>query len=346
MQNKITKENKVMKKIFISIIAGLVILLGLMPAGVAFAADTTTGSFTVGSVSPNMTTMEIYSDTGLTLIASTLTPQVEYYKKISVSDANTLNDITELKMKMYYDADGTDPLESTVVAGNTQTAAIITWTKAGSVWAIDAGAGTSWSIVTADCVVPTLTASSGDWVVAFKIGKVATESLAPANWDFWGQVKNTAGVVTGTYKRNKMVQWYGEIAVNTPNVNWGVVTPGTGFADNVNEQTGISATWVSNGNYSGKIKSSATWAGSLNTATLDATGNTMNPKEFSLKAWHDNTYASAVLVDSVGVVINATGVQTIEAGDIHTANTLWLKLASVFPIDVYSGTITYIIANR
>ena len=335
-----------MKKIFISIVAGLVLLLGLMPARVAFAEDTTTGSFTVGSVSPIMTTMEIYADASLTLIASTLTPQVEYYKKMSVSDANTLNDITELKLKMYYDAAGTDPLESTVVAGNTQTAAIITWTKTGSVWAIDAGAGTSWSIVTADCIVPNLTASSGDWVVAFKIGKVATESLAPANWDFWGQVKNTAGAVAGIYKRNKMLQWYGQIAVNTPNVNWGVVTPGTGFADNLNEQTGISTTWVSNGNYEGQIKSSATWTGSLNTATLDTTGNTTNPKEFSIKAWQDNTYASAVVVDSVGVVINATGVQSTETGDVHTANTLWLKLASVFPIDVYSGTIAYIITNR
>ena len=334
-----------MKTKILSIVVGFALLLALVPAA-AYASDSTTGSFTVGSVAPNMTAMEIYSDAGLTLIASTLTPQVEYYKKISVSDANTLNDIAEVKVKMFYDATGSDPLESTVTAGNTQTAAIFTWTNAGSLWTIDAGAGTSWALVTADCVVPTLTASSGYWVVAFKIGKVSTESLAPANWDFWGQAKNTAGVVSGIYKRDKMVQWYGQISVNTANVNWGEVTPGTGFADNVNEQSGISATWVSNGNYEGQIKSSATWAGSLNTATLDAAGNTSNPKEFALNAWHDNTYASAILVNTTGVVINATGVQTSETGVIHTGNTIWLKLASVFPIDIYSGTINYVISNR
>jgi len=53
-----------------------------------------------------------------------------------------------------------------------------------------------------------------------------------------------------------------------------------------------------------------------------------------------------VLVDSVGVIIDNTGTETGEGGAEVTTNNLWLKLASTFNPDTYSGVITYMIANR
>ncbi len=37
---------------------------------------------------------------------------------------------------------------------------------------------------------------------------------------------------------------------------------------------------------------------------------------------------------------------TTEIGMQRTAVTLWLKIASVFPIDTYSGTVYFMVANR
>ncbi len=331
-----------------SLILALVVLAGLLPQVEAFAAETgpLPGSFTVGSVAPSVTGLEIYSDSGCTLIASSLTPQVMYYAKVTVADANTLNDVTQIKLKILYDVNGTNPDETTITAGDAQTAAIITWTKESGLYAIGAGVGTTWAVVTGSSVLPAMSASSGDWVIAFKVGKVATESLGSAKWDFHARATNTVGYTAGAYKRNKTIPWYGQVSMNTANVNFGSVPPGTGFGAGINKVTGISSTWVSNGDWMEKVKSSATWIGTTNTASLDATGNTANPQEFSLKAWTSDDYASALLLDTTGITVEAEGVQTSESGIPHLTGTLWLKLASVFAIDQYSGTISAVISNR
>ena len=59
-----------------------------------------------------------------------------------------------------------------------------------------------------------------------------------------------------------------------------------------------------------------------------------------------DTFGSAVQVDTSGVSIDATGTITSENGNTISTNTLWLKTADTFGIDTYSGSITYIIADR
>ena len=337
-----------MRKITSIILTLVVALLGMLPQ-VAYAAEegTSAGSFTITNQAPSVSVVEIYTDSGLTGTTSSLTPQVMYFCKVTVSDANTLDDISQIKLKIFYDSTPSDPLESTITVGANNGAAIITWTKAGSVWAIDAGAATSWTVETGSCVTPTMTASSGDWVIALKVGKVATESPGADNWDFHARATDAGALTSGLYNRDKNVLWYGQITVNTGSVSFGSVTPGTGFADNVNEYNTISTNWTSNGNFDEKVKSTATWTGGTYTATLDDTGGVATANKFALKAWSSDTFGSAVLVDATGVVIYTTPhAQTTESGDTNTANTLWLKLASIFQIDTYSGTITYIIANN
>ena len=330
----------------ISILVVAALALGLVPASLAMAAETGTssGSFSVGGTAPHIDAFETYSDAACTLVANSLTPQVIYYAKISVSDANTLDDIQEIKVKSYYDATQADADESTIVAGAAQTAAIFTWTKAGG-WTIAAGAPTTWTVETASSVNPTMTATTGDWIMAFKVGKVATEPVGVANWDFHAKVTDGTFLAHGIYLRGKLVLWYGQITVNTANIDFGTVNVATGFADNVNEVSSISVLCHSNGDFYGQVKSSATWRGSANNATLDSTGACANANEFSLKVYYNDTFASATQVDTTGVNV-APQSQTTEAGLLHDTLTLWLKLGAVFPIDAYSGSITFMIANR
>jgi len=337
-----------MKRMFISIVVGLALLLGLMPAAVTFAADTgsSAGSFSVGGVAPQVSTLQVYSDAGCTLVAAALTPQVVYYIKATISDANTLDDEKEVKIKLFYDVGAAHPNESTIAAGSEQTAAIFTWTKAGNVWAVDAGAGTSWAVVSASCVTPTMTTSSGDWIFAIKVGKTATESLAPNVWDLHIRATDSSNLTAGYYLWGKTVLWYGEVQVNTANINFGSVALGSGFAADVNKVTGVSLKYIANGDYATMRKSSATWTGTSNIATLDPNGNCVNAKEFAIKTFTSDIYGSAATLDSVGVVVRNTGTQTLETGYVNNGATFWLKIATVFSVDVYSGTITFVIVNR
>jgi hypothetical protein len=336
------------KRLFISIVMALALLVGLVPAAAAFAAESggAAGSFSIGGVAPNVSDCQVYSDAGLTMVATALTPQVIYYVKVTVSDANTLNDVKEVKVKLFYDVGAAHPNESTITAGNEQTAGIFTWTKAGNVWAVDAGSGATWAAISGSSVTPTLTASSGDWVFAIKVGKTATESIAPNVWDLHARATDNSDLTTGFYLWGKSVLWYGEIIVNTPNINFGSVVLGSGFAADVNKVTNINSTYISNGDYATQRKSSATWTGSSNTATLDPNGNCVNAGQFALKTWYADSYGSALLMDTVGVTIRTTGTQTLETGHVTAGGTYWLKVASVFPVDVYSGTIYLMLVNR
>ena len=134
------------------------------------------------------------------------------------------------------------------------------------------------------------------------------------------------------------MNWYGEISVNTGSVDWGTVSLGSDF--DANSQTGISVTYVCNGNYNQQVKSDGSWSGGATSLTLNAAG-TPGVAEFSLKADDTATLPSAALV-STGYVTIDSGTQTGEAGNTETANTLWLKMgASGIPAVTYSGTIYY-----
>ena len=297
------------RRILVSIVVSLILLLGLAPMAYA-AEDDVTGSFTTANVVPDVIVMEIYSDAGLTIFANSLTPQVMYYIRVTAGDPNTIDDIDEIEVQVFYDATGSDPVAPGVA--NTQTAAIFLRDKdgGGSEWTVSAGAGTSWAITSGNCTKPSgMTASSGDWVFAITPGKVATESPGSDNWDMYAKASDDALNDT-IYTRDKEMLWYGETSTSAT-AAFGSVTPGTGFADDTNEVGSISVTYTSNGDYDQQVKVASSWVGSSLTATYDATGT-------------------------------ITG----ETGNTVSSNTLWLKVANTFGVDTYNGNITYIIAHR
>ncbi|MCX6000061.1 MAG: hypothetical protein NTU41_10880 [Chloroflexi bacterium] len=341
---------KQMKRATIYVVVALALLVGSLLPSVASAAETSTlpGSFTVGAVAPHFLGLDLYSDVNCTVVANSITPQVTYYIRWDILVPNTLMNLAGLKLKIFYDPGGAGRLESDVTAGNAQTAAIITWSMADPLMLyIDAGSPTSWSLVLEQCSGPADFTSSAGWgVIAFKAGKVATETVGADQWDIYAEVTSSSGLKTRMYRRGKDMLWYGEVKVNTSSVDWGTVTPGTGFADNVNEKGSVSVGYTANGDYGQRVKSTGTWTGSTTTANLDSSGTCASSRQFALKAWTADTFASATLLDTTGVLINNVGVQTAETGNTISTNTLWLKLADIFPVDVYSGTISYMISNR
>jgi hypothetical protein len=312
------------------------------------AADSgsSSGQFQVGNAAPTVTSVELWTTGGAPATTNDLTPLVEYNIKVDVSDGNTLDDLSTLTVRIFYDADGSYSAGDEAGAANTTTRAILTWTNGGGPWSIDPAASTTWLLVTANCVAPTLNSGSGVFQFHFKPGKVATETTAPAKWHIFAIADDGTATANATDQNNNM-NWLGEITVNTGSVNWGTLSPGTDFNGASNNQTGISVTYLSNGAYDEEIAASANWTGASTNATLDATGSCTNANEFSLKANDTYTLGSAILIKASPTydVIDDTGTQTGESGDTVATNTLWLKLSSIFMPETYSGTIYYKIVD-
>jgi hypothetical protein len=262
--------------------------------------------------------------------------------KVTVSDANSLDDLSTVTVTIFHDLDGTYDIGDELVAGDVQTSSILTCTVAATpTWAIDAtSGGGSWSIVGGSCTQPTLTNSTGDFWFHFIPGKVATETDVSDKWHIYAKADDLGGTPGDNYQDNITMSWYGEITVNTGSVAWGVVTPGSDFS--TNEQGSISMTYVANGPYDEQVAAETTWTG----ATLNV-GGTPGADEFSIEADDTNTLASAVLVTASPTysTINDTGSQTDESGSTVTTNTLWLKLGTPFADASYSGTIYFKIVN-
>lgn len=357
-------------KRFLSCLAVLLVLALLLPVHAVTAATSgeATGQITVGRqparfayTNNTSEALEIYTDAGLTTRADTLTPLVTYYVKATLTSPNTLADLDSVKVILhYYDANsgGTGDISSTAVA-DTQKVAILTCTNAGGsspTWSIDAGTGTTWSIVAGECSKPAASASTGNYVFAFKPGKVATEStggvISNPGFALFGWVKNKGNQTDSIWYQDnnsnvkKGIYWYGEITNLTSQVSWTSANPGTGFADDVNEVSGVHVTYISNGDYQSICTPTATWNGTSNDALYDNTGACGNANEFAIKGHPTGDFNAAALLVTTGSVTNNAGVQSVEAGNQITNGTMWLKVADVFPVDTYTGKITFAIASR
>jgi hypothetical protein len=276
---------------------------------------------------------------------TSITPQSELNIKIPVSDNNSFSDLFTLKATLYYDADGTFNVAEVPAAGNTQTCAILTWTKATNILTIDSGGSITWSVINSSSVFPSLSNRSGTFEFHFTAGKVATQTIAPAKWHIYVVATDSYPYTGNGTLQNLSMTWYGEIIVNTPNVDWGNVTAGMDFNDSApSRQSNISMTYICNGAYNAQVKSATTWTGSeASNAILKPEGNP-GPNQFSLRADYDNTWNGSVLVPAVYATFRS-GTQTGEGGYTELANSLWLKLGTPFVTGQYNGSIYYKIAS-
>lgn len=296
-------------------------------------------------VPPPKVGTQIGAEYPITISPSAMSPQQEWTTiTVPVKDTNTLADVNEVKVKLFYDSAGTDPGEAGFSA-NVQTCAVLTWTRGGvPEWTIAPGS-TTWAINTAGSSKPADSATQGNWVFSFKVGKVATHSPGTDDWDIYAKATDAASGSGEDYLRDTEMNWYGEITVNTSGVDWGNVALGSGFTDDATNRVNVSVTYICNGNYNKQIKASSPWGGA-STVTLVAS-ETPGAGEFSLKADDDLTLAAAVLV-STGYTTFATGTQTDESGVTEASNGIWLKTgpSGITGGVAYDGTIYYAITQQ
>ncbi len=290
----------------------------------------TEGDTALGRPWPDIQFVGIYTDPNCTQPATSLTPQVTYYVKVDIEmkRGNQLSHLREVRVTIFYDPAGINPPPP--LTGNAQTCGILLCNiDRPPLWTIDAGSPTSWQILPAECKQPDLSRKWGTWIFAFKPGKVARESLPPANWDICARAITKLGMWDELCIRDKMMDWYGEIGFSTALLDWGEVQPGLKFEDTPPNPQSLTAIYIANGAYSVDIRSND-WIGQTAMAYLDET--TGNPGD--------------------GITIRKEytqldqGAQTTEAG-VTRNNAFRLSLSqSDFPPETYSGTIHYRITRR
>ena len=297
----------------------------------------------IDNSNPTVDAVGIY-ETNHSTAVTTMTPQTEHAVKVTVTDNDTLNDLSTIKVTIFYDSDGDNDPADVPASGDTQNAAILTCTVGATPsWQIDPSASTTWQLVTANCVQPTLTNSTGDFWFHFKPGKVATKAL---DWDAYAVADDGGGTPGTLYDSSGYdMNWYGEITVNTSGVDWGNVGLGSGFTDDTTNRVNASVTYICNGNYNKQIKASSPW-GTSPTVALNPSG-TPGDDEFSLRADDDLTLDGAVLV-STAYATFGTGTQTDEGGATEVNNGIWLKTgpSGITGGVAYDGTIYYAITQQ
>jgi|GEM_PF-5710196 len=298
----------------------------------------------LGRPRPEIQSVEIYIDPGCTQPATSLTPQVTYYARVDIEMkmGNQLSHLREVRVTIFYDSAGTNPPPPPT--GNTQTCGILLCNiDRPPLWGIDAGNPTSWQILPAESRQPDLRRKSGSWIFAFKPGKVATESVPPANWDVCAKATTKLGMWDELCIRNKMMNWYGELSFSTTLLDWGEVQPGLKFEDTPPNPQSLTAVYIANGDYGVDIKSND-WTGQATVVYLDESGG--NPPagelQFALRAGNPG---NAITIRKEYTRLHQ-GTQTAETG-VTSNNAFWLSLSqSDFPSETYSGTIYYRITER
>lgn len=301
---------------------------------------TATPTPTPTNAPPSVNAVGIYQPDRVTPVTA-MDPQAEYAVRVSVSDPDGLANLQWVRAVVLLDADGDDDPSDVPASGDAQTAAVLTWTNGPTPsWSISAGSPTTWSLVTANCAQPDLSGTSGTWWFHFRPGKVAAEST---DWDAWAAARDGGAAEASLYDGSDYdMNWYGEVHVNTPSVNWGVVLLGSDYA--ANPRTGISVTYIANGAYQQQVRTSNPWGSAPRWIALNETG-TPGPGQFSMKANCADNLAGAVVVRSSAYTTIGAGTRTPEGGAEVATNALWLRLGpSGIPDTTYAGTIYYRIA--
>jgi hypothetical protein len=323
------------KKRLIAVIASLVLMLSF--SVVPVSAAVINGSFSVGDAAAVTVT---FGD-------ASMTPQTTETVTVGVDagTGRTLAELTEVKFKIWYDANAgaTNVTEFDAVTEAAATAATITWNAGTTLFTLTQG-GSTW--VLGACAYPTLSNQTGDFSFVFQPGKVATETTGSDRWQLGATATITPDTGFGSDATPPDMDWFGELSIPATSLAWGSVPAGLDFGDSTQSQQalGQTITIISNGAYNLTALSDIAWTSAGADADLDSSGNTTTAQQFALKTDDGTAHASATLLASTATTIES-GTITTEAGDTFTSINVWLKLASTFAVNTYSGTVSFLVAN-
>ncbi len=355
-----------MGKKLVAWLAMLVINLTMLTA-MADMETHSQGQFSIGNVAPNVQSLTLY-ESDHTTTTTTMNPTNSYWLDIEITDANSIDDVASITVKLFYDTNagtvGTEP-DST----DSKNYVILKYTRSagsgtsGSWEFVDEGGngqGTSygsWQIV--DSEDPTdWTATSGTFSVEFKVGKVAHEADGTNDdWDIKITAEDSASNSGSNSGSSYSMQWYGEISAGDASFDFGSTSLGsTDVAIVTPSDHNVDLTVISNGNYKIQVKASdATgsndyWVGNNFGGHANIVTSDPGSGEIRLKVDDDSDHTSGLVTippQSQGYadwLTSQTG-PTEESGDTVHAYMLLDIGGSGLLQDTYVGHVYFQVAN-
>lgn len=361
------------------ILLTLALLLSFASPAMAGDEGPITGSFTL-KVPPAITGLKVFTDNTLTTVATSLKPTTKYWVKVSVTDNDGLDDLTTLKVAMFYAA-ASGPSNATIDTNlslsSAHTVEVMTWDRStnlithalnGSTWVAEESPANP--LPTSEKIADGTTTTSYDFVFRVTIGKVAQETADPTanKWQIAAVVSDSSSYnARASFNDNGVyglpMDWYGEIIVPaSTTIDWGSVQTGMDFGL-ANGSGAVPSTlsgpstmvYICNGDYSDGVKVTSdnlTWETSaLNAVTLKNThadaANTFSLKVIKGSSIETLTNAITVLENSYTAFTSETGSITTESGMEDGNYHVYLSLSDniTYP-GTYTGAINFVIANR
>ena len=336
--------------------AALALLMGLVPA-VAYAA-TATGSFGTNNAAPNITSVTL-QQSDKTNTTSSMTPLTAFDVEIQAGDANTINDITQIDITLFYENDGN---HNTVPAGawDCDQEAIYQWSKTGNWTMQNGGATTTWTITTASCDnTSDMTATSGEWNLYFTPGKLAEKADGATTnaWNIRVNITDAQGATANMTAYNNSMGTYSSLALNTSTVDFGAMATGATQAIQTPDTHYITLQAICNNVFSLKANSSATWtAAGSKTVTLDVDGTpashyfSLNQSNTGDGSGHPNGSTQWITATSAIIIGHSTDARTEtapSASEARNDSNMYMDciLGTGIAVGTYSGTLTYTITS-
>lgn len=345
------------------------LLVSLLAPAAVFAANVT-GNVTASNNAPESLSLTLKVHGGAATDA--MTPLTEYDLEIDVTDDNTLADIAQIDIVIFFDEGAGD---NGVPGGawDCDEEAIYKWVSTGNgTWSMEDGDLTpvtnhTWTLEGAEghsdqpgTMTATSTSAGNKWILAFKPGKLAAECDGdPDEWDIYVKVSDASGnVPTTTYSLSMTA--YSSIATDVSSITFGsgVALGATAYIA-IPTDYNFATRVLANDAHDIKVASADTWTGDpTGTLTLDTSGTPDAAGEFALNIDDAGTASSLTAPQPVtDSAVTISGYGSLTTSRVTTADgvaeatsdqNLYMSLklfSSGIPVGAYSGTITLTIVN-
>jgi hypothetical protein len=208
-----------------------------------------------------------------------------YWVQIVAGDANTIDNITQIDVSIFYTADGSQ-VETPDSTFDADQNAVYKWVKAtlpatGGTWSMENGSTTTtWQLGVDNQTPSTMEDTEGEWNLSFVPGKLAMEALAAGGtspeWDIYVMVTDAAAATDTETITQKAMTAYSEIAMSKATMTFGSLDLGSTKVIQ-DEGNKITTSVIANDAYALGVASTATWTQdvTLKTIALDNSGGTL-----------------------------------------------------------------------
>jgi len=172
------------------------------------------GTLTVGVVAPEVLAVNLYNTSWYEV--SSTDPYTEYWLNATIRHNNTLYSLINITYYFYASGYSWDS------ADDPNTHATFKWENSTDTWSLVGPTGTTWEIVTANCITPDRSQTEGTFTLAFKPSKIALMGTWYVNVTAWGD-GNLSDHLTISFTMN----FYAEISLTDTSFTFSNLQPGT-----------------------------------------------------------------------------------------------------------------------